>query len=498
MLTLGLQVYFTHDQALYELIFDARRFARTFADSIEEHPLSVYYSALPFAPTTSAVYQMFHNNQIFPFIEGGFQKSWSPLLMVLSTHDDLVLSVAFSPDGSRIVSGSRDMTIRVWDTVSGAQSLGPLRGHINEVSSVAFWPDGTKIVSGSDDRTVRVWDASAGRELCPPLRGHKRSVTSVIVSPDGTRIASGSLDHTICIWQTTSTSDYKFLTILRGHRDWVREVRFSPNGHRIVSCSNDMMIRIWDVTSGSEICPALREHNQSIHSVSWSPDGKYIASGSSDGTVRIRALTSDNVVSRAMSTMYDGPIRSVAFSPDGERIVTGSANNTVRIWNLRSGVSTTFHGHTENVNSVSFSPDGSQAVSGSDDHTLRIWNATAIVGGSDTPPPMWNSWNISCPPHIPMSYRPTMPTVQIEDPPAEFSSDGTQIFEIEGGWIVENASQRTISKLPRFISLLSWSAISAYSISLLTHSGQVIILNFPISSPDEHSQDHRIVNIASE
>jgi WD40 repeat protein len=471
---------------LYELIFDARRFAQTFADSIEEHPLLVYHSALPFAPTTSAVYRMFHNDQIFPFIVGGFQKSWSPLLMVLSTHNDLVLSVAFSPDGSRIVSGSRDMTIRVWDTVSGAQSLGPLRGHINEVSSVAFSPDGATIVSGSDDRTVRVWDATAGGEICPTRQGHTRPVTSVIVSPDGTRIASGSLDHTIRIWQATSTSDNKSLAILRGHGDWVREVRFSPNGHRIVSCSDDMTIRIWDVTMGREICPALREHNRLIRSVSWSPDGKYIASGSSDSTVRIRALTSDSVFSRAVSTIYEGPIRSVAFSPDGEHIVAGSADNTVRIWNLRSGVSATFHGHAENVNSVSFSPDGSQVASGSDDHSVRIWNATAIVGGSDSPPPMRNSWNISGLPHIPMSYRPTMPTVQIEDPPVGFLSNGAEIFEIEGGWIVEKASQRTISKLPRFISLLSWSAFSTAGISLLTHSGQVVVLHFPTSSPDEH------------
>ena len=99
----------------------------------------------------------------------GLGKIWPLALQQLKGHDDCVQSVAFSPDGSRIVSGSYDKTIRVWDASTGIEMLPPLRGHDDYVRSVAFSPDGSKIVSGSFDKTIRVWDASTGVEMLPPL-----------------------------------------------------------------------------------------------------------------------------------------------------------------------------------------------------------------------------------------------------------------------------------------------------------------------------------------
>jgi WD40 repeat protein len=90
----------------------------------------------------------------------------------LEGHTSTVLSVAYSPDGSKVVSGSYDKTVRIWDAVSGACVVGPLEGHTNGVSSVAYSPDGSKVVSGSDDRTVRIWDAVSGACVVGPLEGH--------------------------------------------------------------------------------------------------------------------------------------------------------------------------------------------------------------------------------------------------------------------------------------------------------------------------------------
>ena len=104
----------------------------------------------------------------------GLRKIWPPTLQQLKGHDDNVVSVAFSPDGSKVVSGSSDETIRVWDASTGAEMLPPLRGHDYSVQSVAFSPDGSKIVSGSDDKTIRVWDASTGVEIV--LESDSRSV----------------------------------------------------------------------------------------------------------------------------------------------------------------------------------------------------------------------------------------------------------------------------------------------------------------------------------
>ena len=124
-------------------------------------------------------------------------------------HSSFVTSVAFSPDGTKIVSGSVDNTVRVWDANTGAL-YATLEGHSDWVTSVAFSPDGTKIVSGSDDNTVRVWDANTGT-LYATLEGHSRRVTSVAFSPDGTKIVSGSFDQSIIVYKIIDKNEYKII-----------------------------------------------------------------------------------------------------------------------------------------------------------------------------------------------------------------------------------------------------------------------------------------------
>jgi WD40 repeat protein len=126
------------------------------------------------------------------------EHAWQAENMILEGHTGRVESVAFSPNGLRVVSGSYDHTVRVWDAVSGA-TLHTLEGHTGYVRSVTFSPDGLRIVSGSGDCTVRVWDAVSGG-LLHTLEGHTGWVKSVAFSPDGSRIASGSDDHTARIW----------------------------------------------------------------------------------------------------------------------------------------------------------------------------------------------------------------------------------------------------------------------------------------------------------
>ena len=108
--------------------------------------------------------------------------------------------MAYSFDGSRIVSGSDDNTIRVWNAESGKIIGEPITGHDSWVNSVCFSQDGKRILSGSSDNTARVWDAVTGKSLFPPFRGHTNYIKSVCFFPDGTRFATGSLDGTIRIW----------------------------------------------------------------------------------------------------------------------------------------------------------------------------------------------------------------------------------------------------------------------------------------------------------
>ena len=165
----------------------------------------------------------------------------------LQGHTDSVSSVAFSPDGRHIVSGSRDETIRVWDAQTGGQVGNPLQGHTSSVNSVAFSPDGRHIVSGSRDQTIRVWDVQTGGQVGNPLQGHTSSVRSVAFSPDGRHIVSGSDDQTIRVWDAQTGGQVG--NPLQGHTGYVRSVAFSPDGRHIVSGSNDQTIRVWDAQS---------------------------------------------------------------------------------------------------------------------------------------------------------------------------------------------------------------------------------------------------------
>jgi hypothetical protein len=142
-------------------------------------------------------------------------------LKTLRGHLSGVMSVAFSPDGQRIVTGSDDNTAKVWDVASG-EALLTLKGHRARIWSVAFSPDGQRIVTGSWDATAKVWEAASGQELVT-LRGHTEDIWSVAFSPDGRRIVTGSADKTAKVWDTASGKE---LFALTGHSGWVRSGAF--------------------------------------------------------------------------------------------------------------------------------------------------------------------------------------------------------------------------------------------------------------------------------
>ncbi len=158
----------------------------------------VYLSALPFAPSCSLVSR--HYSGWFPgmlHVERGRLSHWPSCEMVISNVGGSVQSVAFSPDGHHIVSGSSDRTIRVWNATTGETVAGPFTGHTGWVRSVGFSPDGHHIVSGSEDGTIRVWNATTGETVAGPFTGHTDWVLSVAFSPDGHQIVSGGRDGTI-------------------------------------------------------------------------------------------------------------------------------------------------------------------------------------------------------------------------------------------------------------------------------------------------------------
>jgi WD40 repeat protein len=347
-----------------------------FADPIEEHPLLVYVTALPFAPEDSIVFRTFRDRQSYPYIPGPFKDIlWPSDLLVLSGHEKLVSSVCFSPHGTRVVSGSYDKTVRVWDTQSGAQVLPPFRGHLDYVTSVNFSPDGLHIVSGSRDHTIILWDATTGVQSLPAFQGHLAWVNSVCFSPDGARIISCSHDCTIRVWGTISGNE---VLSLLGHEGPVMSVSYSPDGTRIVSGSQDCTIRVWDPTSASEVAQPPRGHRNSVQSVSFSLAGDRIVSGSSDRSLRIWDAMSNPPSLMSLPWMiHECSVNSAVYSSDGTFMASASDDWTIRLWDAESGqlCSPPLRGHEDRILSLAFnhSSRGMRVASGSADNTVRIW-----------------------------------------------------------------------------------------------------------------------------
>lgn len=289
---------------------------------------------------------------------------YPPLEATLNDHTKEVTSVAWSPNGHQLVSGSADNTIIVWDATNG-QPLRTLKGHTGSVTSVAWSPNGQQLASGSDDYTIIVWDATSGQPL-KTLKNQAGRVTSVAWSPNGQQLASGLWDKTIIVWEATSGQPLK---TLKGHADRVTSVAWSPDGRELASGSDDHTIIVWDVASGQPV-RTLEGHTDSVTSVVWSPNSKQLASSSNDGAIIIWDETSGHVLNKV-----DVFVENIAWSPNGKQIASGIMNGGVIVWDATSGQPLkTLKGHTGSVASVAWSPDGQQLASGSDDHTINIWN----------------------------------------------------------------------------------------------------------------------------
>jgi WD40 repeat protein len=297
--------------------------------------------------------------------------------------DDRVMpvdSVATSPDGSRILSGSDDHTVRVWDTNNGS-----LVGQMNVGAagthpvSTAFSPDGHWIATGNGDKVVQLWNAKSLAPVGNSLQ-HSASVYSVAFSHDSRWIGTGGSDGTVRVLDRTSGRDVVVNSTSASHTGvTVMSVAFSPTADLLAAGSNDGTVRLWDITNNKEI--TWQANDQSVMSIAYSPTGDRLLVGLSRGD--IQTLDGRTLQPERTFPAHVNAVRAVAFSPDGSRIVTGGADNKVRVWDAEdyAPIGDPFVGNHGPVSAVAVI-GRTRIVSGSWDGSVRVWD---VITGLPTP-----------------------------------------------------------------------------------------------------------------
>ena len=264
-------------QHVEEILNDGYRLLSWFYSIIRSSALHIYHSALNSTPLSIRLHQTYSSrfpNRIIAI--QGVPQHWSPLVAILHGHSSSVNVLSFSPDGSRLASGSYDNTVRLWDGSTGVP-IATLEGHSESVVSLSFSPDGSRLASGSHDETVRLWDCASGVPIAT-LEGHSDSVWSLSFSPDGSRLASGSRDETVRLWDCASGVP---IAVLRGHSHSVASLSSSPDGSRLASGSDAETVILWDCATWALIA-TIKGDPQSLYSLSCSPDGSQLPSMSTD------------------------------------------------------------------------------------------------------------------------------------------------------------------------------------------------------------------------
>jgi WD40 repeat protein len=409
-----------------------RRAERTLAEFYKEQGRSELLngSSMQAALYLSEAYKMGLDDPALKFLLARAMETVDAQLQTFKGHQDLVESSQFSPDGTRVVTSSRDTTARVWN-VSNGECVAVLAGHKAPIRVATYSSDGRYIVTGGNDQMVNIWDVETcqlyctleghngiiglaefsadnrllitangdiypekdepvdtsakvwnvdTRELLFSLSDHTGAISSARFSPNGTTIATGSLDGSAKVWDSqTGSCLFTFLHFEDGDEDddkdkgnWLL-LAFSPDGALLV-VGGGAKVTIWDVIGG-KLLSAFQAHFSSINSISFSPDGSLIATSSLDKSATVWDAKTCKMISRLEG--HKGSVTSTIFSPDGSSLLTTSMDTKAKLWEVKSGrLIQCLEGHRAEIVNAHFNFDGTRVVTASWDGTAKLWNSS--------------------------------------------------------------------------------------------------------------------------
>jgi WD40 repeat protein len=303
--------------------------------------------------------------------------TWN-LQQTIAAHSDWVRCLSFTPDGSQLVSGSFDKTIKLWQLNTGI-ALHTLSDHLKGVFALAVSPDGKLLASGSWDETIKLWNLEAG-VLLRNLTHHQDSVRSLAIAADSKTLISGSFDRTIKLWQLPEGNVTKTIA----DSELIAAIALSADGKFVASTGDDGIVKIWSLASGKLIAASIA-HKNCISSLSICADSQTIAAGTVNGYIVLWKLTHSatnglQVEFSQTIKAHAGQINACIFSPDGEYLTTGSVDGKAKVWYHDENLH--FHDKARSilkgdlgrsVMSVAIAPDSRSIAIGGADGTIQLW-----------------------------------------------------------------------------------------------------------------------------